>query len=115
MRAKIQGFFCPDRRDFETWQPDHTEDVYLGLELSIGLAGREGADLFQLVITTPRAIQGRPERKRCKLLVVEQYSWPEVKATLEQWGRECDRPTWEEIVDCLRHRFDWEYEGMPAE
>ena len=112
MKAAIKGFYCFDRPDFETWQPDHCEEVYLGLELSIGLIEREGADLFQLVVATPQAIQGRAERRRCKLLVVEQYNWQQIKAILEQWVGECDRLTWEEIAGCLRQRFDWEYEGM---
>ena len=46
------------------------------------------------------------------LLVIEQYNWQKIETTLKQWVAEYDRPTWEEILECLRHRFDWEYEGM---
>ncbi|MBV9123127.1 MAG: hypothetical protein JO112_07210 [Planctomycetes bacterium] len=114
MKAEIKSISCSGRPDFKAWQPDRSEDVYLGLELSVGLAGGEGADLFQLVVATPQAIQGRPERRRCKLLVIEAYSWQKVETTLRQWVGECERATWMEIVDCLQHRFDWEYEGMPG-
>jgi hypothetical protein len=112
MRAEIKGIFCSDRRDFETWQPDRLQDIYLGLELSIGLTGGEAADLFQVVVATPQAVRGKPERRRARLLIVEQYNWPKIRATLQQWVRECEGQTWDEIVTCLRQRFDWEYEGM---
>lgn len=114
MKASIKSVSCSDRQDFETWRPGRLDDVYLGIELRIGANGDEQADIFQIVIATPQSIQGRPERTRCKLIVIEQYHWQTIKATLERWVGECDRSTWRETVECLRHRFDWEYDGMAA-
>ena len=83
MKAEIKGYFCSDREDFETWRPSRNEEFYLGLELSIGEVGKEGADLFQVVIATPEAVQGGPERRRSKMLIVQKYSWEEVRTILE--------------------------------
>ena len=112
MRGAVRGYFCSDRPDFETWRPERAEDVFLTLDFYIGCAGGEGTDIFSIVIATPQAIRGRPERRKGKLLVVQQYDWQTIKGTLEEWVAACERLTWEEVVDCLRQRFSWEFEGM---
>jgi hypothetical protein len=111
MKAEIDGIFCSDGRNLETWRPHHPAEVFLELELSIRPTGGKTCDVFRIIVATPEAIQGRPERSRRKLLVVEQYDWQKTKAALEQRAKECDRMTWEETFDCLRHLFEWENEG----
>ena len=114
MKPQIKDIFCPDVPDFdlEAWVPSDPKQIYILLELSIGQAWKTAADLFQIVIATPQAIQGRPQRRFCKLLVVQHYHWPEVRATLERWVAECEKPNWDATVDCLRAKFHWEFEGM---
>lgn len=114
MQSEIKDIIYPVIPGFDPtkWRPDNPKQVYIPLELSIGEIGKEGTDLFQLVVATPEAIQGRPERRRDKLLVVQTYDWQEVRATLEQWVTECEKPSWEATVNCLRRRFEWEFDGM---
>jgi len=47
MKAEIVGITCSDVEDWETWQPDDPQDVYLGLELSIGWIGGQGQTCFR--------------------------------------------------------------------
>jgi hypothetical protein len=111
MKAVIHGYDCSDQADLEGWRPARAEEVYLPLHVYIGPEGSSASDLFQIVIATPQAIQGRPDRRNCKLLVVQQYDWVEVKGTIEQWVAECEALTWEDVVGSLRKRLHWEYEG----
>ena len=62
MRAEIKGIYCADLKHLETWCPSRPEDVYVALELNIGIAGVDGSDLWQVVVATPPAIRGRPDR-----------------------------------------------------
>jgi hypothetical protein len=114
MKPEIKGIFSDDIHspDREGWIPDDPKQIYIPLTLSIGKVGEAAADLFSIVVATPSAIQGRPERRGSKLLVVQEYDWPEIRATLQRWVAQCEGPSWEATVDCLRRRFDWEYEGM---
>jgi hypothetical protein len=111
MKPEIKDWHCPDVADLARWVPPSQADVFLPLEISIGPAGGTAAELFAIVVATPQALHGRPDRRKGKLLVIHQYDWQEVRATLERWVSECERPTWEEVCDCLRTRFGWEYEG----
>src|SRR5579871_3738684 len=112
MRTEIKGITCADIEHWETWQPDDPQEVFLALELSIGPIGSDASDLFQIVVATPQSLNGRPDRRKCKLFVVQHYDGVEIRNTFDRWLKECERPDWEATVDCLRCRFDWEYDGM---
>lgn len=111
MKPEIKDVHCSDVVDLARWIPLSPADVFLPIELSIGPAGSAAADLFAIIVATPQAIHGRPERPKPKLLVIQRYDWQEVWATLERWVSECERPTWDRVLDCLRSRFNWEFEG----
>ena len=112
MRYEIKGIDSADAPDLEGWRPASLEDLYLGLTLSIGPVDQEAADLFQIVIASPQAIAGRPDRRRAKLLVVQEYDWPAIRRTLEAWVAECNADSLGRVIDRLRQKFHWEYEGM---
>ncbi len=130
MKVKIKSIDCANLSNDEipTWQPARVEDVYLGFTLSIGPCDEEGSEYFGIVVATPEAIKDRQQRPKwkastnrkrpikgwhdTKLLVIQGYNWQEIKEALERMVTDCDSPTWEQTVDCLRKRFNWEYEGM---
>jgi hypothetical protein len=112
MKPEIKGVTSADVADWQTWRPADPEQVYLALELSIGPEGESRADLFQIVVATPRAIAGRPDLRTGALLVVQRYDGQEVRRMLDRLVAGCEQPTWESTVNRLRRQFDWEYEGM---
>ena len=71
-----------------------------------------GAEYFGIVVATSQGMQGKPERRNVKLLVVRSYGWPEIETTLTSWVESAIGVSWSQIVDELRKKFDWEYEGM---
>jgi len=109
---EIKGCWSSDVDDLEAWTPSRPEDVYYPLFLDIGPVGDKGADQFQIVVCTPQAIQSRPERRQAKLLVLSDYNWQKVRATLEKWVNECDGLDWDDALKRLRPKMHWEYEGM---
>ena len=112
MKPEIKGITCADVQDWEAWQQADPQQIFLGLELSIGPIGEHRSDLFQIVVATPQSIDGRLDRRNSKLLIVQQYDGTEIRKTLDRWVSECEQPDWDATVNCLRRRFDWEYEGM---
>ena len=108
----MKGVTCADVDDLRVWVPPSPDDVCVALELSIGPGDSATADLFQVVVATPRALAGRPDRRKGKLLVVPVWDWPEVEAALKKRIDEARGRSWEEVVDRLRTHFEWEYRGM---
>lgn len=63
------------------------EEVHFGLEFDIGLVGEEGANIFNVVITTPEALRTRANLySYCyhfdKIMVVFEYQWAEIEKKL---------------------------------
>jgi hypothetical protein len=85
MTPEIKSIFCSDVpvSDLADWMPDNPNNVYACLDVSIGETGKGGAELFRVMVTTPVAIAGRPDRRRRELLVVQKWDWQKVLATLE--------------------------------
>jgi hypothetical protein len=101
MKVEIKHFDCADLDDADiaTWQPACPEDVYLGFTLSIGPVDEVGSEYFQIVVTTPQAMQrrkkwkssqGKPKRRHSKLLVVQEHNWEQIHETLERMVAECE-------------------------
>jgi hypothetical protein len=137
LRPYIADYHSADVSDLASWSPDSLADIYFGLELSIGIAREEGADLFQVLVATPEALRkyssytphmlGRPceatrdfERANPHLLgryfparnmlVVMDYSWPDIRSVLEGIVDSCAGDSWDEIASKLSRYFHWEYE-----
>src|SRR4051812_39042021 len=72
MKAMIKGISCTDVPSLAGWQPADPRDVYVPITLYIGTPEDDAADLFQVVVATPAAIQGRPQRRRSKSLVIQE-------------------------------------------
>ena len=112
LKAKIKGIDCSDVPEFRTWVPSSPSQVYLPITLSIGMEDSRGAEFFGIVIATSQGMQGKPERRNAKLLMVRSYVWSEIETILTSWVEGSTGVSWPQIVDELRKKFDWEYEGM---
>lgn len=91
------------------------EAAYFLVELEIGEAGVDGADVFYVVVTTPEALrvkatEGDPVLRDRATLVVSDFDWPRIRATLERIVETCAAKDWRESVLRLQRYFKWEYE-----
>jgi hypothetical protein len=113
--AEIKGYFSSDVDDLRTWTPASPEDVYIAIEISIGVVGDDAADIFQLLVACPEAIRGRfagttsscPGRAH---LLLASYDWAVVAAYCESVVSQCIDETWEKTAERLCRHFLWEYE-----
>jgi hypothetical protein len=83
------------------------------IELSIGVAGERGSNIFAVHVGTPEAVleyqQLVSKRATEALVLVREWSWPEVERTLRDMVARCDAGVWSMSVDLLERRFHHEF------
>jgi hypothetical protein len=98
---------------FKQYRPVDPLDDFGWFTLGIGIEGKEGADYFQVVVATPRAV-GRVKRQHGSFpgFTVPLFDPEAIERALKDWVAQFSGPTWEHIVSQLRKSALWEYEGM---
>ena len=112
IRLEVQNFYSPDV-EIHSWEPESLEEVRFLLEMEVGEVGKEGKDLFQVLIATPEGLRSAavdPVIAERATILVSEYSWVQVRRTIEQILKRCEGPTWVESVLRLQRYFRWEYE-----
>jgi hypothetical protein len=113
VRAGVTGFHSPDV-DLATYWSDDPEDVGFLLEIEAGSDEGPGADLFTLMVVTPRWLS-RETRENGPLpgrhhLIVHRYDWGELRAFLTRLFEDQIAPDWEELGPRLGRIGHWEFE-----
>jgi Immunity protein 8 len=114
LRPHIQQIACLDVPDVQTWCPARPEDLFLGVDIKIGVEGEWGSDDFQLVVASSSAITKHQHQYATKhldrALVLEEFAWDTVVEYIHQKTLSCTGANWEEIAAKLTEYFLWEYE-----
>lgn len=118
IELEIRWLRSPDVNDLRNWQPSSPQEIFYPLEIDLGQKGFEGANVFDVLVATPEALQKHwDEYKRSNrqfpdrnLLVFGEYSWNLVHERVKKIVKSCERDTWQESVVCLNRYFRWEYE-----
>jgi hypothetical protein len=111
-RLELKTLMSPDL-DITTWEPTSLEEVWVALEMEIGLAGDEKADLFQVVVATPEGVRKHAREdviSKRGMLILSRFSSDVLKEALNQILSECAADSWNESVLKLQRYFYWEYE-----
>lgn len=114
-KLEVRDWSSADIDSLWTWSPDRRSDVYVHVELEIGNRGREGADLFQVVVATPEGLRARAAGQEGviedrAIIVVSDFSWPDLERRLTQIVASCNGFSWSDAVQKLQRYFRWEYE-----
>jgi hypothetical protein len=116
MEIEIRDYSSADIDNISSWEPSSLDDVHFQLTLEICEKGKQGGNLFQLVVATPEglrkaadSIEGYeiPDRN---LLICADYNWDAVLARINRIITKCTRETWTATMSCLQRYFQWEYE-----
>src|SRR5262245_18906306 len=99
LKAKIHGIDSSDFTEFRTWVPSSPAEVFVPLTLSIGTNDSPGADLFSIVIATSQGMQGKSKQQYGKIMIVREYKWSEIEATLTSWVERATGVSWSQIVE----------------
>ncbi|MFG0229201.1 Imm8 family immunity protein [Achromobacter sp. 413638] len=100
-----------------SWRPDSREQVFLGLDLEIGLRGERASNMFHVRVATPEALRrhgGGFCMVKHRTLVISDFDWKQLTALLDDIVRDCARGSWEESCAVLQRYFNWEYEDYSA-
>ena len=93
----------------------HQEQVFLGLDLEIGLRGERASNMFHV---RAHARLAAAWRRFCmvkhRTLVISHFDWKQLSALLDDIVRDCARGSWEESCAVLQRYFNWEYEDYSA-
>jgi|LakMenE01Jun11ns_1017448.scaffolds.fasta_scaffold9907367_2 hypothetical protein len=113
---EIRSISSPDI-EFYSWEPATLEEVFFLVEMEIGEKGVAGADLFQVVISTPEGLRAKAGSGKTILrvrstIVVSNYDWNCIRETLELIVRDCEAESWVHTTLRLQRYFKWEYEDF---
>ena len=101
-----------------SWRPDSREQVFLGLDLEIGLRGERASNMFHVRASPrPRPCGGMAAvfcMVKHRTLVISDFDWKQLSALLDDIVRDCARGSWEESCAVLQRYFNWEYEDYSA-
>jgi hypothetical protein len=121
MRLYAKSVSSPDAFGFPNWTPDDPKDVAILVEVEIGEEGQQGADLFQVMLATPRGLE-RIAIQRSSVVISDRalVVMKEVSAgTFVEWLsstlEKCAADTWVSSVERLQRYFLWEYEDYQPE
>jgi len=116
MALTVRSLHSPDVEDLARWVPDDPQDVLFLIQVEIGQEAQGAADLFQVVVATPRGLE-RYRRARPNpivfdrgLVVMSAYSRDCLRGWLARTLARCDGGCWAESVQLLRRFFLWEYD-----
>jgi len=108
MRAIIISYDCTDHDPIEEWVPDNVFDVDFWMNFTIG-PDMKGGDNFQVHVVTPNNLHGKDSDKHS--IVLGEYSWSSVLATVESMLEDCQGSNWSEISEKLSQLMYWEFEN----
>jgi hypothetical protein len=84
------------------------------IELSIGVTGERGANIFAVQVGTPEAVlEMREQANRSaigELVLVREWSWPDIERALRELVARCDTGEWRMSVELLEQHFHHEYQ-----
>lgn len=97
----------------EKWRPNSLEQVFISLDLEIGLKGETASNMFHVKVATPEALRSRQHEyviARNRTLVIDEFDFKKLREAIQEIMQSCSKQTWEESCICLQRFFQWEYE-----
>lgn len=108
---QIKSFDCVDHDPIEQWVPSDPNDVDFWMNFSIGMAGEEGADNFQVHVVTRKSSSSSSAVEPKYSVVLEAYSWPALLKAVAAVLESCKGSNWNDISAKLAGKFAWEFDS----
>jgi hypothetical protein len=118
VRAEVKRWWSEDFPDGVT-SPDDPEDCCVGIQADIGPVGTDGADTFEFIVCTPKALSRRLDDDPRPFwargtLIVRTFSWHAAEAAMHQFVRSVSGSDWTEVSMKLNRFLGWEFEDYQA-
>jgi len=111
MQAEVRAIEANDLPGWPRWSPAGPADEFQWFTVTIGPPGESGADTFQVPVATPIGLRERRRKGQFVGLVVDRFEPEAVERAIREFVAGCRAPSWEGVVELLRARMHWEYEG----
>lgn len=117
MKAELKWLDSPDV-DLETYFPEQPDCFGFLLQVGIGPAGTDEADIFDLEVCTPAWLVQQhqrdgaaPYRFGTELMIVFAYDLAVIRGALQYYCERCTGESWDKIVPKLSRIAAWEFDG----
>jgi hypothetical protein len=99
--------------DLWNWKPQSLEDVFIAIDMEIGMSDTEGTNMFYVSLATPESL--RKHEKGLLLvenrtMIVSEYNYQAILDGINKIIKKCNKRSWEESCLALSRYFLWEYE-----
>jgi hypothetical protein len=112
MQGDVRGIEANDIPDWPHWSPPDALRELQWFTITIGPPGDPGADLFQVAVATPLGMKERRIKGKFVGLVVDRFEPSMVEKAIREFVANSQALTWQGIVEILRAKMRWEYEGL---
>ncbi|MEJ8827505.1 immunity 8 family protein [Variovorax humicola] len=113
IRAELKGLLCSNF-DMRTYVPEVSDSFGFWAELEIGEHGKNGADLFQVFICTPKWLEREvhefgPICEHAKI-IVDSYSYGDLESFIRRTISSIEGHDWGAVASKLRLLALWEFD-----
>ena len=110
---EIKNVISPDI-DLATFQPEEPDNFLFLLEYIIGISGKDGGDIFQIIVWTPKWLlknYGKEDTLYCShRLIVFEYDIDRILKKIENRIVSCQGNNWQEVALQLSKFAHWEFD-----
>jgi hypothetical protein len=118
MKAQIRRYHSPDVGDLHTYVPEDSECFSILLQVMAGPENSDGEESFDIVVCTPRYLEGRLEKEQLvfgrHLLLVKRFDFRAIRNTIEDYCSSLEEADWPALAAKLDRIGRWEFADYHA-
>lgn len=113
MRAEIKSWHSPDIIDLELFVPKENDNFGFLLELEIGNTEKEGLDLFQTVVCTPKWFEENYAKEKVvfglHFTFVFEYNFKLLRDKIIEYVEAIEKDNWDSLAAEISYVGEWEF------
>ena len=110
LTLEIKSIMSPDLEYDE--MPIEPDNCQVFVEVEIGEKSKEGADIFNFTVITPKYLLADPRTRWGRgYLLMESFSWGTVESMINRLVSLVQGESWDEVAQNLCKELHWEFEN----
>ncbi len=109
--ADLKSIHSPDVLDLKEYSPNQ-EEIYLLLELGVGIKGKDGEEYFYLEVCNAKYLESIKEPYILNhMLLLQEYNFNALESYIRKKINSILGETWQEIATKINVFADWEFDS----